>query len=421
MNRHRAWGLVRGALTVILVALVGIGGGYAALNFARPVVTVTEAVEAPVVQAFYATGTILPVREYPIKTNVAGTISDVRVDKGDAVKKGQVLAIISDPDLVFVARQKEAELKEMEQRADEKNSPVLLEYDSKLSAINDQLDIAKREEKRLTGLIGQSAASQTDLDRAMDRVKQLWSLGESAKAEKAAKRLELQRQVTVAQAALDIAKWNMDQQNVTSPIDGVVLDRPTSLGTRVAINDHLMQVADVRPGNLVMRAQVDEEDVIGVKTAQAVRMTLYSFPGESFEGKVQRIYDKADPDRRTFEVDVRLLKEETRLAAGMTGELAFVLAAKDKAIVIPSQALQNGVIWTVDEGHLVHSQAQIGLKSVERIEILSGLKPGSRVLISPIGDMTEGKAVRTEYMDPAAAAGLNKPKAPAGNFKGFNG
>src|SRR5690348_5494849 len=107
----------------------------------------------------------------------------------------------------------------------------------------------------------------------MDRVKQLWSLGESAKAEKAAKKLELQRQVTVAQAALDIAKWNLDQQNVTSPIDGVVLDRPTSLGTRVAINDHLMQVADVRASNLVMRAQVDEEDVIGVKTAQTVRMT----------------------------------------------------------------------------------------------------------------------------------------------------
>src|SRR5262245_25228103 len=120
MNRRRARGLVRGLVAVGAILVLAVAGGYLALRFARPVVTVTEAVEAPVVQAFYATGTILPVREYPIKTNMAGTIQEVRVDKGDSVKKGQVLAVVSDPESVFKQRQKEAELIEMQQRADDK-------------------------------------------------------------------------------------------------------------------------------------------------------------------------------------------------------------------------------------------------------------------------------------------------------------
>src|SRR5207247_1109794 len=82
-------------------------------------------------------------RALPIKSNTGGTLIEGRVDKGHSVKKGQVLAVVSDPELVFKDRQKDAELKEMQQRADEKSSPVLGGYDSKLTAMNDQLEIAK--------------------------------------------------------------------------------------------------------------------------------------------------------------------------------------------------------------------------------------------------------------------------------------
>jgi multidrug efflux pump subunit AcrA (membrane-fusion protein) len=57
-------------------------GGYVALRFLRPLVTVTEPVEGPVVQAFYSTGTVSPEREFPIKANIAGVITEMRVDKG---------------------------------------------------------------------------------------------------------------------------------------------------------------------------------------------------------------------------------------------------------------------------------------------------------------------------------------------------
>src|SRR4051812_36314590 len=208
------------------VKLIAIGTGLfatialgtlAILRFASPLVTVTDAVEGPVVQAFYSTGTIQPEREFPIKSNVAGILTEVKVDKGDRVRVGQPLAVISAPDLVFTAQKAQAELDEKQKRADEKTSPVIQELDAQIQAMSSRLEIAVREEKRIQGLIDKNAANQTDLDRAADHLKMVWSESESFKAQRASKLLELRRELDVAQSALDTAKWNLDQQTLKSP------------------------------------------------------------------------------------------------------------------------------------------------------------------------------------------------------------
>jgi HlyD family secretion protein len=418
--RRRAQSTTRWVITGAIAVAVLVGAVLAILHFGSPLVVVSEAVEGPVVQAFYSTGTIQPEREFPIKANVAGTITDVRVDKGDAVTKGQALAVVSEPSLVFAQRQAQAELEEKQKRAEPKTSPVLQEYDARISAGTAQLDIAQRELARIKTLIESNAASQTDLDTAMDRVKTVWTLVESAKAQRATRQLELERELQVARSALDTANWNLEQQTLKSPIDGVVLNRPLSVGTRVAINDVVTIVADVRPEKLVMRAAVDEEDVTKVRVRQVVRMTLYSYEDRTFEGKVVRIYPQADPERRTFEVDVQIIDPDPRLSPGMTGELAFVMDAKERAVVVPSQAVQKGTIYTVDNGRLRKLNAEIGLRGIERSEVLMGLRPGARIVISTVGDIPDGRRVRTTYTDPATAAGMNKPKEVTDNFKGFN-
>ena len=418
--RRRAQSTARWIVTAAIAVAVLGAVVLAVIRFSSPLVVVSEAVEGPVVQAFYSTGTVQPEREFPIKANVAGTITEVRVDKGDVVKKGQAVAIVSEPGLVFAQRQAQAELEEKQKRADPKNSPVLQEFDARISAGTVQLDIAQRELARIKGLIEKNAASQTDLDAASDRVKTVWTLVESARAQRGARQLELERELQVARSALDTANWNLEQQTLKSPIDGVVLDRPLSVGTRVAINDAVMRVADARPEKLVMRAAVDEEDVTKVRVAQVVRMTLYSYEDRTFEGKVARIYPQADPERRTFEIDVAIIDPDARLAPGMTGELAFVMDAKERAIVVPSQAIQKNDVYTVQDGRLRKLDAEIGLRGIERSEVRSGLKPGQRIVISTVGDMQDGRRVRTSYTDPATAAGMNKPKVVNDNFKGFN-
>src|SRR5687768_10597797 len=151
--------LAAGLLAIGLVA-------WGVLVLTSPAVTVTEAVEGPVVQAFYSTGTVQPEREYPIKANAPGTLEAVEVDKGDRVKAGDVLAVVADPALQFQVDKAAAELKERVARADPKLSPVLQEFEAKIEAYSELVDIAKREVERVKGLVERSAGGQADLDLA---------------------------------------------------------------------------------------------------------------------------------------------------------------------------------------------------------------------------------------------------------------
>lgn len=402
---------------VLLIALLGIGG-YTALHFSRATVTTTTVVRGPVIQAVYATGTIQPVREYPIRSNTAGIIEAVHVDKGSAVTRDQSLAVVLDPALRFAAEKAHAELVEKTGRV----APALAEYDARITAMQARLEIAQREESRLRKLVESGSTSTTDLDRSTDAVKSLWSELESLKSQRNLRALELDREVAVAKSAAGTAQWNLQQQTLKSPIDGgTVLDRPLSPGTRVAVNDVVMRVADVTPANLVMRAAVDEEDITRVKLGQRVIVTLYAFDDAHFEGKVSQIYPEADPSRRTFEVDVAMGDDARKkeLQSGMTGEIAFVIATKDEVRVLPSQALQDGAVYVLRNGKIERIEPKIGIRAVDRIEVIDGIPDDATVIISPVTRDQIGQAVRETKMDPHEAAGLNKPKDTT--FRGFGG
>jgi multidrug efflux pump subunit AcrA (membrane-fusion protein) len=407
-------------LTLVCIAVAG--SAYGVFVALRPNVTTTTLTTGPIIHAVYATGTISPVREYPIRSRRAGTLQNVLVDKGDRVATSQPVAVIADPSLTYAVEKAQAELDEKLARAQSATSPVLAEFDAKIRATAEMLDIATRDEKRLRQLYEKQAGSTTDLDRAMDRVQSTTMSLESMKSQRDSMVLELRREVAFAESALRSAQWDLAEQSSTSPIDGVVLDRPISQGTRVAINEVLMRVADVTPDRLVMRAAVDEEDITRVSVGQKVIMTLYAFEGQAFEGKVKTIYAEADPNRRTFEVDVEVLKPSDRFQAGMTGELAFVIAQKAEAKVIPSQAVQkDGSVYVLQGGVITRVTPEIGVRAVDRAEVISGLDDNAHVIISALDPTFVGKHARETVADPREATGLTKDAAMKGadSFRGM--
>ncbi|MDB5323350.1 MAG: efflux transporter, family, subunit [Phycisphaerales bacterium] len=415
----------------LAVAILLAGASFAAVRaFTLPQVQVTHLTSGPVVQAFYATGTVQPEREYSVHANVAGILFlEPGIDKGLAVKKDQLLARVISDDLDQKLKQTEAELKEKRARADDKDSPVLAEYDKRIEAYTEILALAKREMQRLLTLAETDNARPVEIERAQDRVKTTWAELEAARAQRAAKVLEVRKDLEVAQAASDMAKWNSQQQEIRSPIDGIILDWPSPNRTRQVINDTVLTLADVRPEKLVMRAAVDEEDKNKLRIGQLVQMTLYSFPNDKdkFTGHVKTIYHKADPQRRTFEVDVEIDRPTTQpttapnlydqFSPGMTGELAFIEQAKKEANILPRQALQGDSFFLVRNGKLERVAAQPGVKNVTRVEVLAGVEPDALVLLSPIGTLQPGQSVRTQFVDPRQAADLNKPP-DAEIFKG---
>lgn len=409
------------AAIVVLAAGVLAAG---AIRYFRPRVDVTTVVRGPVVQAFYATGTVSAEHEYSIRSTIDGIVR-LKVDKGSVVHKGDILAVVENSDLRFNLDQATAELHRKQLLADDATSPALAELRARVQSSSGMLDIALKDENRVTGLLEHGATSQNDLDQSMNRVKSLWGDVESYKSQLRAKKIDLDKDVEVAQAALVSAQWNLDQATIRSPVNGTVLDWPTADGSRVAVNDHIMQLADVSPDHLVMRAQVDEEDKNKLRppatdgTRQMVKMTLYAYPDEILSGTVDKIYDKADPDRRTYEVDVKFDKPDVQLSAGMTGELNVIVSEKENAMIVPTQAVQGGRLMLVHDGHLESPDIVVGLRSVERTEITSGVDENDVVVISPILDLEPGQGVSTHWIDPVIASDLNAPRNDTDGFKGF--
>jgi multidrug efflux pump subunit AcrA (membrane-fusion protein) len=409
MSSRLGFAIIRWLVILAAVVALAVGSWLGYQRWNSTTVTVTKVVSGPVVQAFYATGSLQPEREYPIKSNVEGIVTEVLVDKGDAVTKGQKLAVVVSEDNVLKHRQAEADLELKQELAKLDTSPVLAEFDAKIRAAQEQYDVAMREYRRISKLRETQTSTQTEFDNASERVELMRTLIDSNKALRNARKLELERDVKVAVAALEIAEWNLDQQTLTSPIDGHVLDRPVSVGTRVAVNGHLMQIANVSPEQLVMRANVDEEDKTRVSLNQRVKLTLYAYDERVFEGSVRRIYPQADSDRRTFEIDVAIEPTDPKFSAGMTGELAFIVAEKPVALVVPSQAVQKDRVWVVREGRAEPVEVKTGLRSIERVEIVSGLAEGDEIIISSALELKAGQSVQTKFLDPAEAAGLNTP------------
>jgi len=103
----------------------------------------------------------------------------------------------------------------------------------------------------------------------------------------------------------------------------------------------------------------------------------------------------------------------------MTGELAFIEQTRQSALIVPAQAIQQDALWTIRSGRLTKANAHVGIRSIERAEIISGLNSGDRVVISPLGTLKDGDRVRVgATLDPKTAADLNKPSTTE-VFKGF--
>src|SRR5438874_11782302 len=115
MNR-RAHVKLRWVIGLAVLLLVVSVASVLIVRLVRPSVNVTRATEGPVVQAFYATGTIEPDREFPIKSHVAGVVVEVKVDKGQRVRKDEVLAVVKNDELPLKLAQAKAEQAEKQQR-----------------------------------------------------------------------------------------------------------------------------------------------------------------------------------------------------------------------------------------------------------------------------------------------------------------
>jgi HlyD family secretion protein len=258
----------------------------------------------PITQAVTATGTLNPVVNVQVGSQVSGNIAKLFVDYNSEVKAGQVVAQI-DP-VLFQATVTQAE--------------------GDLASAQAALELAKVNATRTQDLFTRKTSSQADLDQAMANFHQA------------------EANVKIKQGALDRARADLEHCTITSPIDGVVISRSVDVGQTVAASLQAPVIFAI--ANDLTKMQIDanvaEADVGVVKIDQNVDFTVDAFPMETFHGKVVQVRNAPITVQNvvTYDTVIGVSNPELKLKPGMTANVSIIVAHKDDALQIKNAALR---------------------------------------------------------------------------------
>src|ERR1051325_9246413 len=292
--------LVIAIVAVILVAVL-FGRWRSGSDRRFQTVTVTR---GPITQAVTATGTLNPVQNVQVGSQVSGNIQKLFVDFNSIVKAGQVIAQI-DP-IVFQATGTQAE--------------------GDLASVRAALDLARVNERRTEALVAQKNSAQSDLDQALATLHQA------------------EANVKIKEGALEKAKADLEHCTITSPIDGIVISRNVDVGQTVAASLQAPVIFTI--ANDLSKMQIDanvaEADVGGVAVDQDVDFTVDAFPAQTFHGKVVQVRNAPITVQNvvTYDTVIGVTNPDLKLKPGMTANVSIVAAHRDETLKIPNSALR---------------------------------------------------------------------------------
>ena len=170
---------------------------------------------------------------------------------------------------------------------------------------------------------------------------------------------------------------------LTSPISGTVIERNGTIGATVGSDANLFKIIDL--SSVWIDANVFEKDLERVRNGQVVNVTVPAFPGVTFRGRVILISSVVDPETRTVQVRTEVPNPDGRLKPDMFANVEIVTAANRTAISVPIAAvLDDGgksVVFVADGNDYRKREVALGLKSDDRVEVVSGLNAGDKVVI----------------------------------------
>src|SRR5579862_2398381 len=322
-------------IPVLLLLTGGAWYGYTSFWRAQPVTTAV-AVQAPVSEAIYGTGTVEPERWAKVVPLQRRRLLELCSCEGQAVKAGQVLG-----------RQDDAE---------ERSALHELEVN------NEQLvrDLARAEKDR-----GNSDAAQKDYE-------QRWTQLEESKSRIAAQKVRI------------------DELVLRAPLDGMVLRRDGEVGEIAGPTDVLFWVGPPAPMQVV--AEINEEEINRIAVGQKAYLRSEAFPGQALRATVSQITPKGDPARKTFRVYLRL-PQDTPLRIGMSVEANIIVREKAQAIVVPTEAVADDAVQVVNNGRIQRLPVRLGVRGSRNVEIMGDVTRGMAVLSPARPDLADGTLV----------------------------
>ncbi len=201
--------------------------------------------------------------------------------------------------------------------------------------------------------------------------------------------------VAQAQAMVDQAEIGLSEATIVSPVDGIVSDRPQSVGNLVGPQTPIVSILS---NEVELVLGVEESQIGQVQEGQRAQISVAAYPGVAFPAKVALIAPSADAKSRTFQVKVRPEVNDGKLKQGMFAQVTLVTQEKPNATVVPKEAVVTKAGQTsvfVATGDTVQQrQVKTGLAKDNMVEILSGVKAGEEVVVAGQNDLRDGDKIR---------------------------
>ena len=362
-------------LRIALLALVALAaaalGVYRAFLHATPVQTLVVA-EGVVPVRITGPGTVQARAPVTLSTRVTATVTRLLADQGDAVRRGQVLALLDDRDLVAkrgsVAGQQETLLRNVKAAQ------------SNVAKAQADHELARAKHRRDAELFGKGYLSQATLDASIAGMRSAEAGLDNAKATLAAREAEggtLAQEARFADTVISFAR-------IVAPIDGVIVQRLAETGNTVVPGSPIFRMVD--PAALWVATRVDESVVARVRVGMPAGIRLRT--GETLSGKVARIARQSDAATRELEVDVAFDTQPERFAIDQEAEVT-ISAGEEKGLVVPVAALlqyqgKQGVL-VVRDGRAQFQDVQTGAADAATVVIRKGVAAGESVVAMPQG------------------------------------
>lgn len=356
-------------ITGILIA-VALAAAIAWLSRGKPLAAVLVAVERGTVEASVSNtraGTVNACRRAKMSPAAGGQIARLHVNKGERVKKGEVLLELWDEDLLAQERLAQEQLN------------VSL---TRVAEVCTLADAAQRDAVRAQELRDQGFISVQQLDRTLTEASAKQSACASAKGD-----------IEQSKSRIALAQAQLERMNLRAPFDGVVADISGELGEYATPSPPgiltIPAIDLIDDSCLYVSAPIDEVDAAKLKIGQRSRITLDAIKGRTFGGTVRRIAPYVldlEKQARTVEVEVEFdkLAGNDNLLVGYSADVEIIHAVHEQVLRIPTQTMLEGnrVLLYGSRGVLEERKVTIGLSNWEYAEVLSGLAEGEQIVSS---------------------------------------
>ena len=303
-NGRSRWGKRLTVLAVLLTAVGGASWRFKGHNDEGPRYTTEEVGRGDLTQSVKATGTLNPVVNVTVGSQVSGRICKLYVDFNSIVKSNQVIAEIDPSTYQAAVEQAKADLANARANA----------------------ELQRAEAKRSSELFKNKLISSSDYDTANATLH------------------EAEATVQIKEALLHTAEANLGYCKIVSPVDGVVISRAVELGQTVASSFNtptLFQIANDLT-KMQIDAAVDEADIGGIKKGESVDFAVDAYPTRTFHGIITQVRNAPATVNNvvTYDTVIGVTNSDYSLKPGMTASVSIVVARHKQILQIPNAALR---------------------------------------------------------------------------------